>query len=225
MKCLVQVALRAFTLLVAAASSSAFALSLAVTNPSFEARVLTCAAGPNCFILGDIPGWAVSTVPQTATFKPSIGSGGIYPSGVPDGFNVAAVGNQDGAGSISQVLADVLTPDTAYTLSAAIGYRADFPFSGYSLDLLAGQTLLASASGLTPAVGSFLFDSLTFQSTASTLGIGQPLSIRLRSLIAGAQADFDVVTLTAAPVPEPSVVLMLLAGLGLLAAAGGRRKP
>lgn len=153
MKYLVQAALRALTFLVAAASSPAFALSLAVTNPSFEARVLTCAAGSNCFILGDIPGWAVSTVPQTETFKPSTGSGGIYPSDVPDRFNVAAVGNQNGAGSISQVLADVL----------------------------AAQTLLASASGPTPEAGSFLFDSLTFQSTASTPGIGQPLSIRLRA--------------------------------------------
>ena len=64
--------------------STASATPITVINPSFEALVLACAPGPNCFTLGDIPGWVPSNVPSTATFKPSTGIGGEFTS-IPDG--------------------------------------------------------------------------------------------------------------------------------------------
>lgn len=128
-------------------TTPALAAQLTIANPSFEDKVLACSPGFGCFIDGDIPGWSVSTIPQTATFKPSTTVGGTFPGGIPNGVNVAAVGNQTGTGAIWQTLSATLQPNTAYSLSAAIGRRADFPYSGYSMELNVGQNVLMSKSG------------------------------------------------------------------------------
>lgn len=204
----------------------ATAAAISITNPDFEDLVLGCLAGPSCFALGQIPGWAVSTINQTATFRPSIGPGGIFPNGIPNGNNVAAVGNQQGTGFITQTLSAVLLADTEYALSVAVGARADFPFSGYFIELLAGTNLLATSSALSPQAGQFLTDSFTFLSTGSTLGLGEALTIRLGSVRTGAQVDFDAVSLVAnsrpQPVPEPSAPILVASAL-LAAFACSRR--
>ena len=97
--------------LLALTGSHAAAAAIAITNPDFEDLVLSCAPGPGCFVLGQIPGWTVSTVNQTGTFRPSTGIGGIFPGGIPNGNNVGATGNQQGTGFIVQTLTDVLMPD------------------------------------------------------------------------------------------------------------------
>lgn len=205
-------------------ATPALAVPLTIVNPSFEDRVLACAPGFGCFIDGDIPGWSVSTIPQTATFKPSTNATGIFPGGIPNGVNVAAVGNQTGTGAIWQTLGAILQPNTAYSLSAAIGRRADFPYSGYSMELNAGQTILMSSSSANPALGHFSIDSFTFVTTTNTIGLGQPIVIRLKSLVSGAQVDFDSITLNAAPIPEPSTSLLMLLGLGLIGTAANMFK-
>jgi hypothetical protein len=220
---------RLFLLVSAAAiAAPALATSLTIVNPSFEGEVLTCAPGFFCFVDGIIPGWSVSSIPQTATFKPSIGAGGEFPGGIPDGVNVAAVGNQTATGAISQTLSVNLQANTVYTLSAAVGNRADFPYSGYSMELDAGSNVLMSSSAVNPAPGKFLADSFSFTTTASTVGLGQPIVIRFSSLVSDAQVDFDTVALTAvpvaAPVPEPGTYAMMLAGMGVLAVCALRRK-
>lgn len=200
-------------------TTPAFATPLIIVNPSFEDKVLACAPGFGCFIDGDIPGWSVSTIPQTATFKPSTTVGGTFPGGIPNGVNVAAVGNQTGTGAIWQTLSATLQPNTAYSLSAAVGRRADFPYSGYSMELNVGQNILMSSSSANPTLGHFAIDSFTFATSANTIGLGQPIVIRLRSLVSGAQVDFDSITLNAVPIPEPSTSLFMLLGLGLVGAA------
>ena len=201
---------------VVAAATPALSQTIFIDNWSFESSAQSCTAGPNCFQLGVIPGWTVSSIPRTATFKPSIGTGGIFPAGVPDGVNVAGVGNQDGTASIMQTTVAALEANRTYTLSAAIGHRADFPFSGYSIQLYAGNTYLASSSALTPDAGTFLTDTLTFNSGTSPAGLGQLITIQLVALVPGGQVDFDTITLNSAAVPAPAAAIHLLTCLGVI---------
>lgn len=205
-------------------AGNAFASPITVNNFSFENLVLPCAPGPNCFTLGDIPGWTVSSIPSTATFKPSTGLGGEF-SSIPDGVNVAGVGNAMGGANIFQALSATVQPNTLYTLDVSVGHRADFPFSQYTIDLEAGGTVLASDSSLSPASGSFLTDVITFSSGPTPTTLGEQLGIRLSATglsitDAAAQADFDLVLLDASPtspIPEPNTLAILAAScLGLL---------
>jgi hypothetical protein len=222
-RCLMQKAAQIFPLLLLVITGHAVAVPIPIVNASFEDLALGCAAGPNCFVLGNLPGWSVSAVPTTGTFKPSTGSGGIFPGGLPDGVNVAAVGNQVGPASISQILAATLQANTLYTLTAAIGRRADFPFGGYAMDLFAGANLLATSSDATPGPGLFQIDTLTFQTDNLTLGIGLPISVRLRSLVVNSQVDFDTVGLSAQPASVPVPPTMWLMCMGLVALLLGAR--
>jgi hypothetical protein len=206
-------------LAIVGAISTASATPITVSNPSFEALVLSCTPGPNCFTLGDIPGWIPSNVPSTATFKPSTGAeGGGEFVGIPDGVNVAAIGNAIGGTNIFQALTATVSANTLYTLKVSVGARADFPFSEYTIDLEAGGTVLASDSSLNPSPGTFVPDTITFSSGPAPATLSEQLGIRLtasgRSVTgAGAQADFDQVLLDAAPsvsVPEPNTLFLFV---------------
>jgi hypothetical protein len=212
------------TMAILSAIGNASASPITVNNFSFEALVLTCAPGPACFTLGDIPGWVVSSVPSTATFKPSTGPSGEYTS-IPNGVNVAAVGNEIGGANILQALTATVQANTLYTLGVSVGHRADFPFSEYTIDLEAGGTILASDSSLSPGPGTFLTDTITFSSGPTPPTLGDQLGIRLSATGlsvtgAAAQADFDLVLLDASSVssvPEPGTLsLLATACLGLL---------
>jgi hypothetical protein len=205
----------------------ALATPVTVNDPSFESLVLPCAGGPSCFVLGDIPGWVPSDVISTATFKPSTGLGGEF-SSIPDGVNVAAVGDAQGGANIFQALTATVQANTLYTLDVSVGARADFPFSEYTIALEAGSTVLASDSSLDPSAGSFLTDTITFFSGPTPTTLGQPLDIELSatglsSLGAAAQADFDEVLLNSSVVPEPSTWVMMLVGFAGLGYAGYRK--
>jgi hypothetical protein len=210
-----------------AAAPIASASPVAVANASFEALVLPCAPGPSCFVLSDIPDWATSG--QTATFSPSTGAGGEFAS-IPDGINVAAVGDGNGAGSISQALAATVAANTHCTLTVSVGARSDFPFSQYTVALEAGGTVLASDSSLNPAAGSFASDAISFFSGSSPATLGEQLTILLSATGttaagAGAQADFDAVALdtsSSTSVSEPTAIGML--GVGLCALMLVRRR-
>ena len=151
---------------------------------------------------------------QAATFKPSTGPGCEFTS-IPNGVNVAAVGDTAGPGSISQVLTATVQANTLYTLDVSVGRRADDTFSPYTIALEAGGTVLASDSSLNPAPGSFLTDTITFSSGPTPTTLGQPLDIVLSAT--GEQADFDEVLLDASPqvVPAPSIGLGLPAFLSV----------
>lgn len=210
----------------------ASATPVTVNNPSFEALVLSCTAGPSCFVDGDIPGWVPSVFLSTATFKPSTGLGGEF-SSIPDGANVAAVGNELGGANIFQALTATVQANMLYMLDVSVGARADFPFSQYTIALEAGGAVLASDSSLNPSAGSFLPDAITFFSGPTPTTLGQQLGIRLSATglsVTGAeaQADFDKVLLDASPstsIPEPSTLYLLAAGcIGLLSNRCFRRR-
>jgi hypothetical protein len=190
---------------------AASASPIAVNNPSFEDLVLTCAPGPTCFALGDVPSWGASAATGGTTFKPSTGPSGEFIS-IPDGVNVAAVAGPGTNAHIFQAVNANVQSNTLYTLQVSVGHRADFPFSEYTVDLEAGGTVLVSDSSLSPGPGSFVTDTLTFFSGLAPPSLGQQLGIRLSATGlsatgASAQADFDLVHLDASPsaVPTPLI--------------------
>ncbi|MDF1838666.1 MAG: hypothetical protein P1V35_12420, partial [Planctomycetota bacterium] len=93
-----------------------------------------------------------------------------------------------------------------YDLSMAIGHRAatnprgTTAFGGYEMQILAGNTVVAtSANGVTPVPGTFETATVSFQSNAvNPRLLGSPLTIRMRMTwsTANSATDFDMVELT-----------------------------
>lgn len=193
-----------------AGAGPAGAVPVTIINPGFEAQPQV----PNSFGTGNPTGWIVT------------GSGGgwwnitsnvFWNSAAPEGNQVGFVARNDptpGPASMSQVLAATLLPDTAYTLTGSVGHPLGFgttpnPDTVYTVELLAGNALLASLTGTGPE-GAFTTFQLAFDSTGSAL-VGQALQIRLSS--SQPQTAFDNIRLdVAGGVPEPSTLLLLLAG-------------
>jgi RHS repeat-associated protein/uncharacterized repeat protein (TIGR01451 family) len=166
-------------------------VSVPVVNPGFEADVLGCQGGGGCYDIGVLPGWSGAG----STFKPSVGVGGEFPNGIPDGVNVAAVGCCGQSGNdITQDLGFAPAPNTTYTLRVGVGQRSDFALTGYIAELLVGTTSVASATSPTPAAGTFATDMLTYNSGSSPGA--QHLVIHLGNVGSG-QVDFDNVSLVA----------------------------
>jgi hypothetical protein len=220
--------MRRFLFLIAATTLfwtvPAGASTILMLNPGFELDPLACAPGPGCFDLAVIPDW--SPVGQTATFKPSTGAGGEFPGGIPEGVQVAALGNGSGVGSIQQTLGANLAPNTTYTLTLSLGQRTDFPSTGYVASLLAGGSVIASDNTVSPAPGTFATDTIVFNSGPSPAHGGQPLSVSVTSVGTG-QIDVDKVSLDASvsisAVPEPATVGLLAAALAAFALIPGVR--
>src|ERR1039457_1538434 len=168
--------------------------AISITNAGFESDVLNC-AGSNCFNPFVIPGWTLTG--DGSTFKPSTGPGGQFPGGIPEGSNVAALGDAASAAVIIQDLGFAPLANTTYTLTVWVGQRTDAPLIAYAAELLVGMTSVASDNTLRPAAGTFALDTVTYKSGSSP-GTGH-LFIRL-SGGGGGQADFDKVALSASSV-------------------------
>jgi hypothetical protein len=196
-------------------ASPASAGSITVLNPGFEALVLP---GPGAFALGNIPDW--STLGQAATFWPDTAE---FPGGAPQGVNVAAVGNNVGGGMVSQILSATVQADTTYTLMVDVGQRLDFPLVSYTVALIANGVTLASDSSLRPAPGTFLTDTILYNSGSNPAQLGQNLEIQLSGPIGG-QADFDDVRLNATAVPEPASLWLMVSGAVSLLSLPRRRR-
>src|SRR5262249_31701066 len=160
------------------------AANVPIANAGFEDVVLACSGVPSCY-LGKVAGWMGTG--SFATFMPSVGPGGEYPNGIPEGVNVAVLGSADISGVLVQTLGITLQPNTTYTLTFSVGTR-DSPFSGYSVELLAGSTAIASDSSLAPAARTFAAGRIVYSSTNASPLLGQSLAIRLTGNAPG-QAD------------------------------------
>jgi len=193
------------------------AASITILNPSFEDPIAPQQGMTGFYTLGVIDNWfnAPASGRDQGVLNPSksqelTGSDIFYDKPVPDGDQVA----YSNGGTIAQTLVEVLRPNTRYTLSAYIGRRKVLAFPNNSIILLAGGTILASSDSVTPDPGTFL--PVTVNYTSGSIGdplIGQPLAIYLSSF--DVQTNFDMITLDASPIPEPSAILGLL-GFGLL---------
>jgi len=193
------------------------AASITILNPSFEDLIAPQQGMTGFYTLGVIGNWfnAPASGRDQGVLNPSksqelTGSDIFYDKPVPDGDQVA----YSNGGTIAQTLVEVLRPNTRYTLSAYIGRRKVLAFPNNSIILLAGGTILASSDSVTPDPGTFL--PVTVNYTSGSIGdplIGQPLAIYLSSF--DVQTNFDMITLDASPIPEPSAILGLL-GFGLL---------
>ena len=114
-----------------------------------------------------------------------------------------------GNGVLVQSLGVMLQPNTAYTLVFSVGSRADYVFAGYTVELLAGSTVLASDSSMSPPSGTFATGRIAYSSTnASPAILGQALGIRLTGNGKG-QADFDKISLDATPTSFPVLLARL----------------
>ncbi|WP_180539942.1 hypothetical protein [Nevskia soli] len=165
-------------------------VSIPILNPVFDLDKLTCTAGYYCFA-GNISGWLCG--PETGLQKASTAE---FPSAPSAGIYVAAIGNTGGTGSILQTLGDTLQPNTLYVLKVKAGARADYPFTGYSAGLVAGNVTVASGNTATPVGGAFVIEEITYNSGANPGQVGKPLQVFVKSLGSG-QVDVAAVTLTA----------------------------
>jgi hypothetical protein len=194
---------------------TAQASPITIGDPSFEGVALS----PGGFTSGVYASGSWNSNANGGIFRPTASS---YPSGVPDGVNT---GYSNASAVIDQVLAATLTANTIYTLSVNVGNRLDAPHNdGYTIQLLAGGAVLGGITSLpNPAAGQFALATDTYTAGVGDPHLGQALEIRLFSSATG-QASFDLVTLDASPVPEPSSLALLVVAMGGIFVARRRRK-
>ncbi len=195
---------------VAFSMAPAEAVSITINNPSFESPSLTPA---NSAEFGNAPGyffnydpidsWASSGDYVGLTKLPDPASNPPNPvlAAAPNGGNQVAYANN---GNIFQQLTATLLNNTDYLLNVFVGARTDLASPSYLVELLAGNTVLAAKNNVALVPGQFVPVSVAYSSGINNPLAGQNLSIRLTSF--GPQTSFDMVTLSANPVPTPALV-------------------
>ena len=197
--------------------------SLTILNHSFENGVMDAANRYGTTSDWEVGGYNISNAgvwiddnldadiyrPTTAEYT--------NPGVVPEGEKVAWVlGIADYDNGIRQILTSNLAPNLTYTLKVAIGnpalYNVPPPAPNYRIELLAGGVLLASSTGSPPANDSaFKTATLTYSSGPSPAQAGQPLEIRLITVVDPRadfyEVDFDDVRLTTIPGNDPISVV------------------
>ena len=166
-----------------------------ILNPNFTGDALSCGAGSGCSQNG-ITGWLCGPNSGVAKFSTV-----QYPSAPASGVYVATLGDSAVTGSIMQTLGVNLEANMAYVLKLSVGARADYPFTGYLAALMAGNVTVASRSAATPTGGTFVLDTIAYESGASPAQLGQPLQIFVKSVGTG-QVNIAGVSLTATPLLE-----------------------
>jgi hypothetical protein len=161
-----RVRLAGFLLLAAfAIQHGANASLVTVLNPSFEAPDVADGG-----FSGAITSWVSS---GTGVFDPTVAQ--LTPT---HGSQVAFA---NPSGVASQVLSATLSASTLYTLLVDVGDRTDLAFGGYTVNLYAGATLIASDTNtFTPPSGGFLTSTSSYLSLPAGPLIGLPLKIELK---------------------------------------------
>jgi hypothetical protein len=184
-------------------NSTSGAVAIALVNPSFESP-----AGSQASVAGKPDGWVATNHDTYGVYNP--GAGG-YTNQVNDILPSPAQGSQvlwmNAGNRVSQLLTNTLAANQTYTLSGAIGNRAD----GYSIlptdqeyvNLMAGGAIISQNANLPhPGPGGFLPWTISYTTPASGFPSG-PLQILLGQVGAG-QVNFDNISLTVAPAGAPA---------------------
>ncbi|WP_353198180.1 PEPxxWA-CTERM sorting domain-containing protein [Sandarakinorhabdus sp.] len=207
--------LSAFAVAATLVAAPAAAVSVLVTNASFETppsgAFLDCGSG--CLYTADnlVPGWTVTgPAGQSGLFRPALP---LRFNSIPDGITVA----YSNVGTISQTVGVLAQAGFTYTLKAWVGLRNDGFANAGTARLVVGSNTV-TATGVAPAVGHF--SEMTATYIATLADAGSPITIELFS--AGDQGTFDLVSLTA--VPEPEMWAMMIVGFGLVGAARRRQR-
>ncbi|MCP5023377.1 MAG: hypothetical protein GY930_16610 [bacterium] len=162
-----------------------------------------------------IPDWTYPNMPHVVasimnpdSFTYSGAGGSAAPTGA-DGDEVLSLENSGGGpglGWVYQIMPTTLESNQIYNLSIAVGHRSptntrgSTGFGGYEIQLLAGNTVVASSMNqVAPVPGSFAPAFLQYDSQgAQTSLIGAPLTVRMRLTWSAANTatDFDLVELS-----------------------------
>jgi hypothetical protein len=154
-------------------------VTIPVTNAGFEDPVLAeddwtwLEVSGWTWIGGEGPGiWHVTI----ADFDPVI---------APEGQNILYTENAVGdAGGVAQVLTETFAANTDYTLTVEVGNSYFYYFAGYSVQLLAGGTVIAEDNDtLWPEYMNWATSTVVYTyNPADSALVGQPLEIRLLNL-------------------------------------------
>ena len=218
---------RLLLLMLVVCAGAAFAANMPVTNPSFEndGGLLTNSCGGSCLYgYGTPPGW--SQFGATGIMQP----GAPYPDGlfnyVPNGQNIALVdAGTLTNGRIWQVIGNAV-PGTTYTLQVDFGWAFNSSYATPYAWLQIGNNAVA-ATGIDPTQGNWSTFTATYN--AGIVDNGNPIEIVL-GIYAGNEALFDNVCVMTgnsgcqgiSPSPEPTGLILLGSGIGLLPLLGRR---
>ncbi len=224
-KCAVTVAV-----MMMASTVLARAETITIENGSFESPTTLTDDDGITGLHATPDSWTKDSVGDCGMFSMSQTAGpGPNVSSLPDGTK-AIWGN---SGYVYQELNATLKANTTYTLTAYAGARSDLSFTnagssgtlnmGYGSDR--GTNLLTAATSdcVAPSQGGWNLWTVTFVTGATPMGLNEKLRVEIN--INGTQQLFDNVQLTASTIPEPSTLVMMLAGIfGLMAYAWRKRK-
>ncbi|HSJ97708.1 MAG TPA: hypothetical protein VLC53_11580 [Myxococcota bacterium] len=206
------------SLLVAlAVPATTAAAPVPVVNAGFETPAQ---ATMGAFEVLTPPGWSVHD--PHGLIGEDTGFGVWWPrasfdyASVPEGMQVGYVFADlaPGAGELGlrQTLPAALGAGTRVSFDVGVGDPTDDSdvllagFPGYRVELWAGDALVASEEDTPGVEGQFRFARATAPIGAAHPGLGQPLELRLlnANAAAGAEVDFDAVTVDVSPAPIES---------------------
>ena len=204
---------------VALAVPAANAGGIPIVNAGFEDPVLA----EDDWTWLDTPGWTQVGGDGAGVWNTTLSD--FNPVIAPEGENVVYTENPPAntANGVGQILTQTFAANTDYTLTVEVGDSWAYYWSGYSVQLLAGGTVIKEDNNtLWPDYMLWATSTVDYTYDAGHSGlVGQPLEIRLLNLgIDMDQAtpsvvgvEFDDVQL----IPEPATMALLgLGGLGLI---------
>ncbi len=196
--------------------------SIPIKNAGFELPLLE----DGTFNIADVPGWVVfdpkGFIPEnpngieTSNYDVLDPNTEYFINEAPEGENVADIylvqpPGTDGVVGLTQTLDTLLAANTEYTLQVEVGNIGGIyigidlsGFPGYRVELLAGDTVLASDNNsVFIADKTFETSTVKFTATDSNPYLGQNLGIRLVNILEGPGlvVNFDDVRLTAQTLP------------------------